>query len=234
MRQPFAPFVDESQINGIDFFGVTLVAQGIQAALDDVVIGKLPEQVKVVQVRAGVLERQYQPVTAGIEQPQILEIRQDRPCAAVGKGIVDRLLFLLRAVNCHPRQRHLPRRNRPGDGLAGLFQLFDHAETFRLDKDRAAAFGDQRQVRPSGLGMQLVLVARRVFDRPAEHFLKQPIHELANDTGFAHLRAVFGSQSVIVWISASRLRRASASVCIIFHLNNDYEGYFNMPVACQL
>ena len=93
LRQPLAPFVDERQVVRIDFFGVALVAQYVETALNDVLVGKLPEQFEVMQIRAGVLERQYQPVAPGIEQAKMLEIRQDRPRPAIGKGIVDRLLF---------------------------------------------------------------------------------------------------------------------------------------------
>ena len=198
LRQLLAPLVDERQILGVDVAGVTLVAQPVEAAVHDVVIGQLPDLLELVQIGAGPLERQHQPVAAGVEQAQLLEVGQDRPCAVVGKSIVDRLLFFLGAVYGHAGQRHLAGRDHALDRAPRFLQFLDDAKPFRFEEDRAARFGDQRDVGAAYLGRKLILVAGRVFDRPAQHIAQQPVNELADHARFVHQRAILSGQGVVV------------------------------------
>lgn len=42
-----------------------------------------------------------------MEQAELFKIGQNRPCAAIPKGVIDGLLFLFGAVNHHPTKGHL-------------------------------------------------------------------------------------------------------------------------------
>ncbi len=70
-----APFVDELRGYSVSIFRRQgLVAQSIQAAREDVWVVQFPEQVDLVQKGAGRLEGQHRPVTARVEQAQLLEV----------------------------------------------------------------------------------------------------------------------------------------------------------------
>ncbi len=184
LRQPLAPLVDEGQVGGVHIFAVALAVQPIQLAAAHRLVGKLPKEIEFVEIGARALEGEHQPVAAGIEEAQALEVGEDGPRAAVAERVVDRLLLFLGAVGRHAGQRHLPRRHHPFQRVAHLRQLADHAETLRFDENHAALFGDQRHVGTPDLGVQLVFVAGGIVDGPAQRS-QQRTDELVHHPGLA-------------------------------------------------